>query len=441
MADGPLSIPLYTYSTRPRGGVVHTLELAEALAALGQRVRLFALEKPGRSGFFRATSVPASFIPVDERPDEEMGDRVARYIDAYVGFLEREPGPGHGFDVYHAEDCISANALIRLRAAGRLPWVVRTVHHVDDFTSPSLISCQHDSIVGPDTILVVSDWWRRRLAEDYGIDARIVHNGVDLERFRPALDDAAREAERAKVGLAGSAVVLAVGGVEPRKNSLVLLAAFAQAAPELAATTGRRPVLAIVGGDTLFDYRDYRTAFDLELERLVAGGQLEPGSVARLGPVEEDRLQSLYRAADVLAFPSVKEGWGLAVLEAQASGTPVVASDIEVLREYLVDGRDALLVAPDDPAALSRAIVRAVAEPALAATLRAGGLATARRFDWQSTARRHLEIYRSLPGCSRGDGTDAPPAADWGMGSKSLGPSDLRPSSPTIPRRGRPDSR
>lgn len=398
MAEAPLSIALFTYSTRPRGGVVHTLQLGEALAALGQRVHLFALEKPGRSGFYRPTDLPASFIPVDERPDEEMADRVARYIDAYVGFLEDEPGAAPGFDVYHAEDCISANALIRLRATGRLPRVVRTVHHVDDFTSPSLISCQHDSIVGPDTVLVVSDWWRRRLAEDYGIDAPIVHNGVDVERFRPALDAAAREAERARLGLADSVVVLAVGGVEPRKNSRVLLAAFAGVAPELAAATGRRPLLAIVGGDTLFDYRDYRAAFDDDLERLVADGRLAADAVARLGPVEDDRLVSLYRAADVLAFPSVREGWGLAVLEAQASGTPVVASDIEVLREYLVDGRDALLVAPDDPAALGRAIVRAVTEPALAATLRAGGLATARRFDWRSTARRHLEIYRGLAG-------------------------------------------
>lgn len=398
MAEAPLSIALFTYSTRPRGGVVHTLQLGEALVALGQRVHLFALEKPGRSGFFRPTDLPASFIPVDERPDEEMADRVARYIDAYVGFLEDEPGAAPGFDVYHAEDCISANALIRLRATGRLPRVVRTVHHVDDFTSPSLISCQHDSIVGPDTVLVVSDWWRRRLAEDYGIDAPIVHNGVDVERFRPALDEAAREAERARLGLAGSVVVLAVGGVEPRKNSRVLLAAFAGVAPELAAATGRRPLLAIVGGDTLFDYRDYRAAFDGELERLVADGRLAADAVVRLGPVEDDRLVSLYRAADVLAFPSVREGWGLAVLEAQASGTPVVASDIEVLREYLVDGRDALLVAPDDPAALGREIVRAVTEPALAATLRAGGLATARRFDWRSTARRHLEIYRGLAG-------------------------------------------
>jgi glycosyltransferase involved in cell wall biosynthesis len=73
-----------------------------------------------------------------------------------------------------------------------------------------------------------------------------------------------------------------------------------------------------------------------------------------------------------------------------------VASDIEVLREYLVDGQNALLVAPDDPQALARALVRAVTDGALAATLRAGGLATAAHFDWGSSAERHLEIYREL---------------------------------------------
>ncbi len=398
MADDGLRIALFTYSTRPRGGVVHSLQLAEALTALGQHVRLFALEKPGRSGFFRPTDVPVSFIPVEERPNESMDERVARYIDAYVGFLDRELAPGSDYDIYHAEDCISANALIRLRRAGRVPQVVRTVHHVDDFSSPSLLRCQHDSIVDPDAVLVVSEWWRGRLAEDYGVRAQVVHNGVDLRRFMPPPSPAAREAERALLGLSGTALILAVGGVEPRKNSLVLLEAFVQATPLLAAGTGRRPVLVIAGGETLFDYQDYRDTFERELARLIDAGLLAPDSVLRLGAIEDDRLKSLYRAADVLAFPSVREGWGLAVLEAQASGTPVVASDIEVLREYLVDERNALLVAPDDAAGLGRALVRAVNDRTLAVALREGGFATARQFDWGSSAQRHIEIYRDLLG-------------------------------------------
>ena len=395
MADGPLRIALFTYSTRPRGGVVHALELAEALAELGHSVRLFALEKPGRSGFFRPTDVPASFIPIEERPDEPMDERIARYIEAYLGYLESELSARNGYDVYHAEDCISGNALVRLRGLGRVPHVVRTVHHVDDFPSPDLMACQRDSIVHPDTVLVVSEWWRRQLAENFGVAAQVVHNGVDLRHFTPE-SATAREADRNRLGLSGRAVVLSVGGVEPRKNTLVLLEAFVRARPRIREATGLSPVLVIAGGATLFDYREYRDAFEREVVRLVKTGLLEADSVLRTGPVENDELLAYYRAADVLAFPSVKEGWGLTVLEAQAVGTPVVASDLPVMREYLVHENNALLVPPEDPDAIAGALVRAVADPALAATLRRNGMETARRHDWQSSAVRHIQIYRDM---------------------------------------------
>jgi glycosyltransferase-like protein len=395
VADGPLRIALFTYSTRPRGGVVHALELAEALAELGHSVRLFALEKPGRSGFFRPTDIPASFIPIEERADEPMDERIARYIEAYVDYLEPELSARHSYDVYHAEDCISGNALVRLRGLGRVPHVVRTVHHVDDFPSPDLMACQRDSIVHPDTVLVVSEWWRRQLAENFGVAAQVVHNGVDLRHFTPE-SATAREADRTRLGLSGRAVVLSVGGVEPRKNTLVLLEAFVRARPRIREATGLSPVLVIAGGATLFDYREYRDAFEREVVRLVDTGLLEADSVLRTGPVENDELLAYYRAADVLAFPSVKEGWGLTVLEAQAVGTPVVASDLPVMREYLVHESNALLVPPEDPDALAGALVRAVADPGLAATLRRNGLETARRYDWQASAVRHVGIYREM---------------------------------------------
>ena len=396
MADGPLRIALFTYSTRPRGGVVHALELAEALAELGHSVRLFALEKPGRSGFFRPTDVPASFIPIEERADEPMDERIARYIEAYVGYLERELSSRHSYDVYHAEDCISGNALVRLHGLGRVPHVVRTVHHVDEFPSPALMVCQRDSIVHPDTVLVVSEWWRHQLAEDFGVAAQVVHNGVDLRHFTPPESATARQADRTRLGLSGRAVVLSVGGVEPRKNTLVLLEAFVRARPRIREATGLSPVLVIAGGATLFDYREYRDAFEREVVRLVKTGLLEADSVLRTGPVENDELLAYYRAADVLAFPSVKEGWGLTVLEAQAVGTPVVASDLPVMREYLVHENNALLVPPEDPDAIAGALVRAVADPALAATLRRNGMETARRFGWPSSAVRHVQIYRDM---------------------------------------------
>jgi glycosyltransferase-like protein len=398
MTDRPLRVGLFTYSTRARGGVVHSLQLAEALQDLGHEVRLFALEKPGRSGFYRSIRVPATFIPVAEVPDESVDDKVPRYIQAYVDFLRDDLGPGSGWDIYHAEDCISGNALVQLRDEGLVPAVVRTVHHTDNFTSPGLITCQHDSIVRPDLVMVVSGWWQRRLRDEYGIDAPVVHNGVDLAVRRPPADEAAREADRRRLGLDGTVAVLAVGGVEPRKNSLTLLRAFARVAPGLAAATGRKPVVVVVGGETLFDYRDYRTAYERELAGLVRAGTLPADAVRILGPVEEEVIAACYRAADVLAFPSIAEGWGLVVLEAQASGLPVVASDIEVLHEYLQDGVNALLVPPYDEEALGAALVRVATDPVLASRLRQGGFATARQFDWRSSAHRHVEIYRRVIG-------------------------------------------
>ena len=76
----------------------------------------------------------------------------------------------------------------------------------------------------------------------------------------------------------------------------------------------------------------------------------------------------------------------------------MVASDLPVMREYLVHERNALLVPPEDPDAIAGALVRAVADRALAATLRQNGLETARRYDWQSSAIRHVRIYRDMLG-------------------------------------------
>ena len=81
-----------------------------------------------------------------------------------------------------------------------------------------------------------------------------------------------------------------------------------------------------------------------------------------VGTVADDELRAWYHAADALAFPSLKEGWGLAVLEAMAAGLPVVATDIPVFREYLTPGVDALLVPPADPAALAGAMADVMAD-------------------------------------------------------------------------------
>ncbi len=127
-----------------------------------------------------------------------------------------------------------------LRDEGVIDHVIRTVHHVDDFTSPSLIECQDRSIAEPDHVLCVSQPWVERLRDEFGVEAGLVANGVDAARFRPPRDDGERAAARERARASATRfAVLTVGGIEPRKGSLTLLARFAAARRALARTPTR----------------------------------------------------------------------------------------------------------------------------------------------------------------------------------------------------------
>jgi len=273
---------------------------------------------------------------------------------------------------------------------GQPGTVIRTVHHVDDFTSPSLIDCQRQAILEPDRLLVVSEHWRSLLRHEYGVTAEVVHNGVDVGRFAAADHHLAAELRR-RAGAADRPLILAVGGIEPRKGSDTLMAALRR----LEGRPGRRPVLAVVGGHSFQDYREYR---DRVLSSLPGLGLRLDDDVVLLGTVPDAELPGWYAAADVLAFPSTKEGWGLAVLEAMSAGLPVVVSDLPVFREYLRPGQDALMVPVDDAAALAAALGTVLDDAALADRLRAAGYQVCARFTWDRCAAEHQRIYPDLKG-------------------------------------------
>ena len=385
-AAAPLRVAMLTYSVRPRGGVVHALAVAEALAARGHTVELFAVGPPGAE-FFRAPAVPARVILNDTPGDVDFDAKIAGTIAAYREGL-RTALAGGAFDVVHAQDCISANAALGLRDEGVIDAMIRTVHHVDDFRSPSLIACQIRSIAEPDHVVCVSPPWIARVREEFGVESGLVGNGVDAGRYRPARDAAERRAVRHAIGLDGRLAILTVGGIEPRKGSLTLLDAFAAARDAL---PERRPVLLVAGGATLFDYRDEIDRFHARADALGLNGDLRV-----LGPVEDAELEELYRAADVFALPSTKEGFGLAVLEALAAEVPAVVSDLDVFRGFLGDGDSALLAPAGDPDALAGALVRVAREPELADRLRAGGREVVARHTWARVAEAHEAVYRDF---------------------------------------------
>jgi glycosyltransferase-like protein len=357
-----VKIALLTYSTKPRGGVVHTLALAEALAASGEDVDVWTVGRGGDTGFFRPVDprVGLRVVPFPEVDGEAVGPRILRSI----AILREAFEPG-GYDVVHAQDCITANAVERC---------VRTVHHIDRFTTPELVACHERAIVRPYAHVCVSAAVADELRRGWGTVATVIPNGVDAARFaRAAQDDPGKRRWRERLGR----YVLAVGGIEPRKGTLDLLETHAQLRiPDVR--------LVIAGGETLFDYRDYRARFD---RRAVELG-VEP---VMLGPVGHGELPPLVAAAGVFAFPSTKEGFGLAAMEALAAGVPVVARDLPVLREVF-DGAARFASSPATFAAQLRA---AFDDPA---SLRDAGRALAHRFTWQSAAAGHRALYRALVG-------------------------------------------
>jgi glycosyltransferase-like protein len=346
-------IALLTYSTRPRGGVVHTLALAEALSARGHEVTVWTLARGG--GFFRsvAAGVRQELVPFPDVPGEEVGARILRSI----ALLRAAFRPGD-YHVVHAQDCISANAVDRC---------IRTVHHLDQFTTPELAACHEHAIVRPHAHLTVSAAVAAELRAGWGIEATVIPNGVDFERFALAAPMPQ-----------GYPYVLAVGGIEPRKGSLDLLRAYALA-------RRRRPGLRLViaGGETLFDYREYRAEWD----RLAVSLGVTPQV---LGPVAHDELPRWVAGAAVFAFPSTKEGFGLAAMEALAAGVPVVARDLPVLRE--VFGGAVRYGA--DPASLAAALLTAASIPD--EPRRTAGRALAAAHTWPAAAARHEAFYLAV---------------------------------------------
>jgi glycosyltransferase-like protein len=356
-----VNIALLTYSTKPRGGVVHTLALAEALAAAGQQVTVWTLGRGGDRGFFRPVdpAVRQRIVPFpDGHPRETVGARVLRSIALLREAFDRRP-----YDVVHAQDCISASAVGRC---------VRTVHHIDHFTTPELAACHERAIVTPYAHICVSAAVAAELAGGWGIEAEVIPNGVAYRRFA-GTDPAARARWTARLGR----YVLAVGGIEPRKGSLDLLEAYPLLRAEHPDVR-----LVIAGGETLFDYRDYRVRWEARASEL----DVHP---AILGTVADAELPALVAAAGAFALPSTKEGFGLAGMEALAAGVPLVVRDLPVLRE--VFGPAARFAT--DPPALATALGTALTgqDPAR----RAAGRALAARHTWAAAARRHLAFYES----------------------------------------------
>ena len=383
MPERALKIGLLTHSVNPRGGVVHTLELAHALHDAGHDVTVMAPAAPGQQ-FFRAVRCATHLIPVGGAP-HDMVEMVGMRIEAFTAHLAPLIETAR-FDVLHTHDPIGGNALANLQDDGLIDGFVRTVHHLEVFDSPQLMFWQARGLRRARQVFCVSRLWRDNLARLHGVDAEEVGNGVDTRRFGPLAQPGDAALAR-RLGVRTDApVILAIGGVEARKNTLRLLQAFVL-------LRARRPdvQLVIAGGASLLDHARYTREFKAFAQ--ASGIAIGPDAPLLLtGPLADADMPGLYRLADAVAMPSLNEGFGLVVLEALTSGVPVVVSRIAPFTEYLEEG-DCEWADPERAASIAEALERAVLhfDPARVARSAAR---LALRFSWAASAERHASLYR-----------------------------------------------
>ncbi len=367
----PYTVAMFTYSTLPRGSVVHAAYVAEALHAAGVPTTLYALDKED-TGFYRPLSCPHVLIRA-QRARGPGAQLVAQRIAEVEQYL-RMACPQH--DVYHAQDCLSASGLLRWKNGG---MVTRTVHHVERFADPYLARCQQNSIQRADHLLTVSAEAQREVKAHFGRDTTLVGNGVDRERFASP-SPVRTQALRARL-LAGASgpLLVSFGGIEERKNTLGLLDAFAElhrSFPEAR--------WAIAGGASVLDHGRYQQRFHMRRAELAVGD-----AIVELGVIPESDVAALLACADVFACPSLLEGFGLTVLEALAAGTPAVVSRcqpfLEVIPAAAVEWADPLA-----PTSIAAALLRALHPNP---TRHRAGVQAASTMSWARVAERYADAF------------------------------------------------
>ena len=206
----------------------------------------------------------------------------------------------------------------------------------------------------------------------------VTHHGADSQ-FRPTSDPSSFFSLLQKYELRRP-FILFLGTLEPRKNLVTLLQAFALLKERL-------PHHLVLAGQKGWKWEGiFETVKTLGLEERVRW----------TGYVTDEERVLFYQAADVFVYPSWYEGFGMPLLEAMQSGCPVIASRISAIPEVV--GEAGLLIDPSRPEELSQAILRLIEEPGLKERLREAGLERARRFSWEDSARKTLQVFEAVTG-------------------------------------------
>jgi glycosyltransferase involved in cell wall biosynthesis len=389
-------IRLAVFNTQPPhlyfGGVERRIvEIAKALSNEVQTSVFSGTKK----GFREATRigetnvVPClstdSFFPLDNWTFN-------RTISGMVGAVKADVFEGHAVSAY--------GVLRSLKKRDLSSRFIQTIHGVlaDEYMLSSLSESQNPRVKlanmfmwrlsrlerelaqNSGIIVTVSKYSVRKILTYYGVEEskiRIVPNGVDCERFRPRVGS---EELKRQLGLTNNRAVLFVGRLIPRKGLNYLVEAAEQIVKEA------DNVKFVIAGDG--PMRDSLVAWLKRLEIL--------DKFIFLGDVSDAMLPELYNCADIFALPSIQEGQGIALLEAQASGKPVVAFNVGAVSESIMEGQTGFLYEPNSQR-LSSSLLRLLADAPLREKMGAKGREfVCDNYSWALCSRKMCQVYSEI---------------------------------------------
>ncbi|MEV1003613.1 D-inositol-3-phosphate glycosyltransferase [Nonomuraea sp. NPDC050202] len=392
--------PLDQPGTGDAGGMnVYIVESARRLAQLGVEVEIFT-RATARDLPPVAELAPGVLVrhltagPYEEMDRADLPAQLCAFLSEVLR-TEAMYDPGR-YDVIHSHYWLSG----QVGWLAKERWGVPLVHTMHTMAKvKNLLLAQGDKpepqarVVGEQQVVEIADRLvanttdeARELIDLYGAPEQrvaVVNPGVNLTRFQPASQGAARH----RLGLPQDAhVLLFVGRIQPLKAPDVLLRAASRMLIDDPSLRSRL-VVACVGGPSGNGLARPSLLAELAAELGI------PDVVRLVPPAPQDELADWYRAADVTVVPSYSESFGLVALESQACGTPVAAAAVGGLRTAVRDGVSGLLVDGHDPAEWAQALRRFVTAPRWREQLSQGARAHAAAFGWQATASRLMEVY------------------------------------------------
>ena len=379
------------------GGMnIYVVESAERMAAMGVSVDIFTRrhspDLPDIVELSAGVRVRHLNIGANNATKEDLPALIPNISEAFSAVLENEK-----YDVLHSHYWISGKVAMPVAKKFGIPLAhtmhtmarVKNMNLAEGERPEPMIRVQGETqvVAAADALIANTDAEAASLVSLYEAcpdNVSVVSPGVDLYKFTAG---DGRKAAREAVGLPQDAHILAfVGRIQPHKGPEVLIRAVAEMlnhSPHL------RPKLItiIMGGASGSGLGEVERLKDLV-------SWLNISDVVRFeNPVPRAALPQWYRAADLVCVPSYSESFGLVALEAQACGTPVVATAVGGLRTAVADGISGVLVDGHDARAWSSVLARLLQEPQRRVLLSMGAIEHASHFGWDATARGTLDIY------------------------------------------------